>query len=190
MKEFNALRAKARDRRDKALADIRKEYEATLVQIAALEQDLLGKVSTRYRKISTAIESLIPREGSFSTHDIMAGLEAIDPTRNWRKRSLDSYLSRLRDKGIIKRVRRATIHEPALYAMADTDVASKADDRTLVQFIRAVLSHPMTTTEVTVAVLEAGFHTAMTRKNLRSTISRELKADGCRCLGGRWTLAE
>ena len=39
---FNQLRAQARDRRDKAIDKARHEYEATLVRITGLEQDLLG----------------------------------------------------------------------------------------------------------------------------------------------------
>jgi hypothetical protein len=35
--EFVALRARARQKRDRLVADAKREYEATLVQIAALE---------------------------------------------------------------------------------------------------------------------------------------------------------
>src|SRR5665811_2001341 len=95
--EFNALRARARDRRDKVISEARREYEYQLVQISKLEQDLLGKVSSRYTKISTAVESVIPRESTFTTVDVMASLEALDPRRAWRKRSVDSHIFRLRD---------------------------------------------------------------------------------------------
>jgi hypothetical protein len=52
--EFNALRARARDKRDKAIEEARRDYEATLVQIAKLEQDLEGKVTSRYSKSAPA----------------------------------------------------------------------------------------------------------------------------------------
>src|SRR5688572_1575424 len=100
MNEFTALRIRAREKRDKLIAEARKEYDATLVAIAALEQDLLGKVSSRHKTISACIESVIPREDSFTVGYILAGLEALDPGRVWRKRSIDSHLSRLREKGI------------------------------------------------------------------------------------------
>jgi hypothetical protein len=35
--EFNALRSRARERRDKAIAEARREYSAQLVKIAELE---------------------------------------------------------------------------------------------------------------------------------------------------------
>lgn len=49
MKEFNELRARARQRRDLVINRAKVEYEETLVRIAALEQDLLGReVSTHH----------------------------------------------------------------------------------------------------------------------------------------------
>jgi len=185
--EFNALRARARDKRDKAIAEIRREYEAQLVQIAALEQDLLGKVSSRYKKISAAIESVIPRDAEFTTGYIMAGLEALDPRRTWRKRSIDNHISRLRERGLIKRLKRATIHEPAVYARVDAPVkAAPLDDMTLLQVIGKVLVRPMTTTEVVVAVLEAGYQTTMAKTALRNHVTRQLGRGGFRCEGGKW----
>jgi hypothetical protein len=188
MNEFNALRQRARDKRDKAIAEVRREYEAALVQIAALEQDLLGKVSSRYKKISAAIESVIPRESEFTTADIMAGLEALDPRRSWRKRSIDNHISRLRERGLIKRLKRATVHEPAVYARAEAPVkAAPLDDMTLLQVIGKVLAvRPMTTTEVVVAVLEAGYQTTMAKTALRNHVTRQLGRGGFKQEDGRW----
>jgi len=186
--EFNALRQRARDKRDKAIAEARREYEAQLVQIAALEQDLLGKVSSRYKKISAAIESVIPRESEFTTGYILAGLEALDPRRTWRKRSIDNHISRLRERGLIKRLKRATVHEPAVYARTEAPVKSAPlDDMTLLEVIGKVLGmRPMTTTEVCVAVLEAGYQTTMAKTALRNHVTRQLSRGGFRCEGGKW----
>ena len=101
MNEFIALRTLARDKRDKAIALAKSEYAATLVDIARLEQDLLGKESSRHRKISALIESVIPRDRTFTTVDIMTALESLDPGRVCRKRSIDNHLSRLRDRGSV-----------------------------------------------------------------------------------------
>lgn len=185
--EFNALRARARDKRDKAIAEIRAEYEAQLVQIAALEQDLLGKVSSRHKKISSAIESVIPRDATFTTADIMAALEALDPRRAWRKRSIDNHFSRLRERGLIRRIKRATIHEPAVYVRPEAPVAAAPlEDMTLLQVIGKVLVRPMTTTEVCVAVLEAGYQTAMAKTALRNHVTRQLSRGEFKSEGGKW----
>src|SRR5687767_11413414 len=82
--EFNTLRLRAREKRDRLMAEVRAEYESTLVQIARLEQDLLGTRNHKYKKISAAIEAVIPSDRPFTTRDIMAALEALDPGRVWR----------------------------------------------------------------------------------------------------------
>lgn len=186
MNEFNALRARARTKRDNAIAEVRSDYEAALVQIAALEQDLLGKVSSRYKSITAAIESVLPREATFTTVDVMASLEAMDPRRTWRKRSIDWTISRLRERGLVKRLKRATIHEPAVYVRSEAPVEpGPLADMTLLQVIGSVLTRPMTTTEVVVAVLEAGYQTSMSKTNLRNTVTREL-GRAFKCDGGKW----
>jgi hypothetical protein len=78
MVEFLALRARARDKRDRLIAQARKEYEATLVRIAAIEQDLLGGESSRHKKVSACIESVMPLDRPFTTVDILTSLEALD----------------------------------------------------------------------------------------------------------------
>jgi hypothetical protein len=182
--EFNRLRGLARARRDKQLAEIRAEYEANLVSIAKLEQDLCGKVSSRYRTISSAIESVIPSDRPFTTEDIMAALEALDPGRVWRKRSLDSHLSRLRERGLVKRLRKATLRERAVYARAD--FGTEGESRPLRAVIAEVLTRPMTLTELTVAVVEAGHKSSTNGRQLRNQVARELREDGFRRDGERW----
>lgn len=185
--EFNALRSRARERRDKAIAEARREYSAQLVKIAELEQDLLGKVQANHKSIASAIESVIPRDSTFTTVDLMAALEALDSRRNWRKRSLDNHLSRLRERGLIKRLKRATVHEPAVYAREEAPVkAAPLDDLSLLQVIGKVLVRPMTVTEVAVAVLEAGWQTRMSKGNLRVHVAKSLARGGFKCDGGRW----
>lgn len=185
--EFNKLRELAREKRDKAIKEIRREYEATLVQICALEQDLLGKVSTRYVQISRAIESVIPREDPFTVADIVTRLEAADPTRDWRRRSIDNQISRLRKRGILKRIKRATIHEAAQYVRAEVPVkVAPLDDMTLMEVIGKVLTKPMTTTEVMVAALEAGWQTTMKKRTYLRNHVTTLLGRGWKMEDGKW----
>ena len=188
MNEFIALRARARDKRDKAVALARAEYEATLVQIAALEQDLLGKESSRHKKVSACIESVLPLERTFTTADIMAGLEALDPGRVWRKRAIDSHLSRLRARGIVRRLSRSKgTAEPAVYVCVGADVPKLPfEDMTLAEVIRAVLTEPMTQTELVVRMLEAGYQSTMSKPHLRNAVGVELRRGGFRSEGGKW----
>jgi hypothetical protein len=185
--EFSALRSRARAKRDRAIAEARQEYEAALVEIAGLEQRLCGKLPKGYKTIVQAIDAVIPREGTFTTLDVMTGLEAFDPKRNWRKRSVDYVLTRMRQRGAIRRLKRATIHERASYVRAEAGTkAPGTGDMTLMQIIGKVLVRPMTTTDVVVAVLEMGYETAMGRNNLRNHATRVLKQGGFKCEGGRW----
>src|SRR5688572_27001058 len=101
MNEFISLRAKARENRDRIINLARAEYEATLVNIAKLEQDLCGTQSSRHQKVSACIEQVIPQDREFSTVDIMTALEALDPRRVWRMGSVVNHLARLRQRGLI-----------------------------------------------------------------------------------------
>jgi hypothetical protein len=122
MEAFGLLRKKARDIRDKAIVQARDEYEASLVRIAELEQNLLGKTKPRTNSIASCIESVIPTDRPFSTADIMAGLEALNPRRACRKWSIDNHVSRLLAKGLVRRLLKAHGHEPAMYARVGVTV--------------------------------------------------------------------
>lgn len=190
MNEFSKLRERARIKRDKLIAQARSEYAATLVQIAALEQDLLGKESSRHKKISASIESVIPSDRTFTTVDIMAGLEAIDPGRVWRKRSIDNHISRLRERGLVRRVKKSQGTDPAVYVRNGVEVPARPfEDMTLTQVVRASLTRPMTATEVTVAMIEAGYETTMTRKALMDAVGVELRKGPFENRGGKWVEA-
>jgi len=103
MEAFNELRRHAREKRDKAIASVRDEYAATLVRIAALEQDLLGREPSTHKTIAGCINRVLPSDRPFTTVDVMTALEALDPGRVWRKRSVDSHISRLRERGVMRR---------------------------------------------------------------------------------------
>jgi hypothetical protein len=185
--EFTALRARARARRDKIIAEAKAEYESALKQIAVLEQDLLGKETQRHVKISTSIDRIIPKDRPFTTLDIMAALEASQPGRVWRPGSINNHMSWLRKKGIVKRLRKSNGTTPAIYAVKDLDVSNGPfGDATLGQAVAKVLTSPMTQTELVVALLEAGYRTTMKREYLRNAVGEVLRKGGYRCEGGKW----
>jgi hypothetical protein len=189
MNEFNDLRKRAREKRDKAIAQARQDYAETLGRIAALEQDLLGRDLSTHRKISVCIERVIPQDREFTTADIMAGLEALDPGRVWRKRSIDNHISRLRERGLVRRVRKAKGTEPAIYARVGAKVTERPfQDMTLRQVIKVVLGdRAMNETELTVAMREAGYDSTMTPQALRNAVGVELRKNaGFRKTDGKW----
>lgn len=191
--EFGQLRNRARQQRDARIAFAKKEYELTLIDIAKLEQNLLGKYSTRRKNISACIESVIPSDREFTTVDIASGLEALEPGRNWRMRSIVSHLHVLRERGIIERVSRHKNNQPAVYVRKGLPVKKhEFADLTLLQVIQKILTRPLTQTELVVLMMEHGYETGMNREFLRNRVgqilrtSPEFKREGA----GRWVKVE
>ncbi len=187
MNEFTKLRTLAREKRDKLLARVRAEYDSTLVQIAALERELLNRELTKHKTLAECVAALMPSDRPFTVRDIMIGLEAMDDGRIWRRKSVDYHFSKLRELGVIRRIKRASVHEPAQYVKGDLQAkAVPLDDMTLEQTMHKALTRPMTSTELTVAVIEAGYQTAMKPNTLRSVVMRLLRQGGFKRDGGKW----
>jgi hypothetical protein len=173
MQAFNELRKGAREKRDRAIGHAREEYAATLRRIADLEQDLLGREPSSHRTIASCIDPVIPTDRAFTTVDIIAALEALDPAREWRKRSVDNHISRLRHRGIIRRVKKSQNTQPALYVSAGVEVEPLPfEDMTLPEVVEQVLGdrQPLRQTDLVVAMLEAGYQTTMEPKALRGAV--------------------
>ncbi len=185
--EFSALRARARDKRDRTISDARNEYEETLTAIAALEHGLTGRKRS-LGKISACIESVIPRAEPFTSTEIIASLEALDSSRVWHKWTVDNHITKLRAKGIIRRISRHKGHQRALYVRVGAEVDRLPfEDMTLVEVIRAVLTEPMTQTELTVRMREAGYDSTMDNRVLRNVVGEELRSGGFTKEGGKWS---
>lgn len=192
MEAFTELRRQARERRDKSIKLARDEYAATLTRIATLEQDLLGRDKPDHRTISSCIDSVIPKDRTFTTVDLMTSLEALDPRRNWRKRSLDTHISRLREKGIIRRVSKSKNNSPAIYVRTGTKTDPiPFEGMTLAEVVRKVLAErqPLRGVELSIAILEAGYQTAMTRDHFRTAVSVILRKGGFANSDGKWSVA-
>ena len=125
MQAFNEIRRKALEKRDKAIGIARAEYAETLARIAAIEQDILGREPSTHKTISSCVNRVLPQDRQFTLDDILAGLEALDPGRVWRRRSVDSYIFRLREKGIIRRLRRSKKTDPAIYVRVGVEVEKR-----------------------------------------------------------------
>lgn len=189
MNEFTQLRRRAQEKRDRLVNQAKAEYAETLTRIAALEQDLLGRDLSTHRKVSASIESVIPSDRPFTTVDIMTALAALDPSRDWRKRSVDGHLSRLRERGLVTRLKKSKNTQPAVYIRTGVPVDPLPfPDMTLAEVVAATLAtRPMTQTEIVVSILEAGYETTMEPKALRNAVGTELrKGERFRVDGGKW----
>lgn len=192
MEAFTTLRKHAREKRDKAIAAARDAYAATLVSIATLEQDLLGRDPSTHKTVASCVNRVLPSDRPFTTVDVMTALEALDPGRVWRKHSIDGHLYRLRERGVVRRLQKAKGLEPAIYARVGVKVEPTAfGDSTLLEVASAVLAgRNLTQTELVVAMLEAGYHSTMAPKLLRNRLGVVLRRERKRFVrnGGKWAL--
>jgi hypothetical protein len=186
MDEFMRLRAAARRRRDSEIDKARQDYETSLKRIAELEQRLLGKPDKDQVPMSAAIEQVIPREAEFTIIDVMHALEAKDTSRIWKKVSVGRYITNLREKGLIRRVKRAKANAHAAYVRTNGRQEPDARDKTLRQIITEAVTRPMYIAEVCVAVREAGYATTMIPAHFRTHCIHELRAVGFKLQGGKW----
>jgi hypothetical protein len=127
--------------------------------------------------MASCINQLTPTDRTFTTVDIMAGLEAMDPGKVWRKRSVDSQIQVLRDKGLVKRIKRSKGTEPAVYARIEVPTEPLPfQDLNLADVVAEVLkAEPLTQTEIVVTMLEAGYETTMGQKALRDAVGLALR---------------
>ena len=179
MNAFNELRKLAADKRDKAIHRAKAEYDIALTRISELDQMIQGKFSPGRIPVSKAIDMTLPDDRPFTTHDVMAGLKALDPKRDWRQRSIDNYMSQLRKRGDVKRLRRNGINRHALYAKPNVVVPNMPfTDMLLVDVIETVLKRankPLTQTEIVVLMLEMGYETEQTPKYLRNHVGTTMR---------------
>jgi hypothetical protein len=189
--QFNSLRLKARERRDKAMAAVKGEYESILVRIASLEHELLGGRPSRSESLSAAVQAAIPRDEPFTVSDIIARLEGQESGRIVRRKSVNNYITRMTVRGVIRRLERHRGHEHSLYVRVGASVPKRPfEGLTLGEVLREVLVKPMNQTELTVCVLEAGYRDLVSKKALRKQVGEALAmpGSGFRREGGKWAV--
>ncbi len=185
MKTLSDRRAKVRALRDKAIQRARDECKRTLARIATMEFN-------RRTMLSTCVESVIP-DHEFTVVDILAALESLDPIRVWRRHAVNNHLSRMLDRGQIRRTRRSCGRaDPAIYARVEVDAPKRPFfNMSLVHAIAAVRGNrTLNATELTVAIIEAGYETRMSRRTLRDAVGAVMRKVGrFRKDADRWTRA-
>ncbi|MEQ8787902.1 MAG: hypothetical protein RIC55_16470 [Pirellulaceae bacterium] len=154
-----------------------------------MEQDILGLEPSDHKTLASSVNAVIPTDRPFTTQDILAGLE--DPDRVWRKRSIDYRLSRLRAKGLVRRLKKSHGLEQAVYAHKNCKTEPLPfEDMELPEVIAAVLGdRSMTQTEIAVAMLEQGYETTMGKMALRNQVGLAVR-DGEQFVaeGGKWRM--
>jgi hypothetical protein len=189
MNEFNALRTKARERRDKIVADATREYFETLTKIATLEQDLIGRRSSSYMTVGQCVLKVLPTDRTFTTADIRALLLGLDALRDWGTRSINDAVTKLYNRGKIRRLRRSRPGEPAVYAAEGVELPAQPSMTLQEAIATALESRPLNETELCVALLEQGYDSGMNKVALRRVIAAELRAGPFERVGRKWGYA-
>jgi hypothetical protein len=109
----------------------------------------------------------------------MATLQAMDDSRAWSKPKVWNHIAKLRRKGLTRRTKLHSYNEPAMYVRSDVETPERPfANMSLNEVVQQVLADKqMTKLELTVAVLEAGYESKRTRRELREAIRQTLKKD-------------
>jgi hypothetical protein len=185
--EFVQLRAKAREKRDRAIAMAADDYTATLSQIATLERQLLYGWSVRRASIRDCVEAVMPRDQPFTLPEIIAALEGRYPARIWRRHSVGYWITKHVNSGLVRRLMRHKNSESTVYVRASSNVPiAPFEDVTLSQAIRSILTKPLNETEITVRLREQEFPTEQTNGTFRACVLAELRKGFRRDKSGKW----
>jgi hypothetical protein len=147
-----------------------------------LEQDILGRDLSGHKSIASCINSVLPTDREFTTVDVMSALEAMNSRRVWRKRSVDCHISRLRERGIVRRLSKAKGDQPAVYVRNGANVPKQPfEDMPMVDVAADVLrGKNLNVTELAVAMVEAGYQTTMsTNRGSTDSLIRRFVATEC-----------
>ena len=189
------LRRVARERRDKSIDVAEALYADTLKQIATLEQDLIGQQRRKHRAVPECMQLAMPADRPFTSVDVQAALEALEPGRVWYQRTVANNLSRLCRRGFLKRLKRCRPQHPAVYVRATaTTETTPTEPKTLLDEAESLLwSRSMTATELVVSLLEFGYETPMTPTLLQRELLAGMKRSPERFKlddGERWAVQQ
>lgn len=177
MNEFIELRKRAREKRDKAVAQAQAAFTESMALIDALEHSITGNGAASYQTLSQCVDRVIPPDREFTVAEIMAALVVVDPDRSWCKRSINEHIARLRQRSVLRLVKRATGSTWAVYARADLALPERPfQGMTLRDAISSMLAkRPMTPIELTVALREDGWQTKLTPTAFRNAVGKTLR---------------
>lgn len=171
MNEFSRLRREARAIRDDSITAAREQYDRTLDAIG----DLQASQNRRQRRAGRGvIEQAIPHGREFTQQDVLDSLKVRFPAKNFAKWQVTRVVYHMRRKGLLKRV-----SKPARKGCSGVYVRIGAGRQPrLVDAVASILAdRPLTLIEICVLLLESGWRTKGTRKNLRAKVFRVMRAE-------------
>jgi hypothetical protein len=195
MEAFNELRIKAREVRDRSIAQAREDYDVALRRITELEASLNREAKTTAKAIWKCIESVMPRDRSFEVPELIASLEALYPQRAWTSKIVNHRIGHLCKRGLVRRLKRSNGRDSAVYArMGVGDAEAVTDEPLMIDRLGAILRArgPMDITALTVALIEGGYRTKASGVVLRNNAGHLLRRypDRFARQGEKWSLVK
>lgn len=162
MNEKSKLRAAAKERFDAAIAKAKADYDAELARIDKLHPSLFA-----------CVKDAVPHDRLFTIEDIVAALKSRHPGRDWKRQSVVVYVSQMASDGLIRRIRKPGGKDAAVYASTEYEgELPPFYGMTLREIVASMLAERnMNATELTVAILEAGYPFMTSRKALLLAVS-------------------
>ena len=183
MSTFDELRQQARDKRDRAIKYIKKDYSATLEQINALEKKLVRRKPSLKGRAKPAVPLRVeildcaPRDSTFTVQDILDRLELPETEFTRVRTTFDRMIKRCE----IKRIKRGRRNIPAVFAVYEYGPpTNELNDLSQIEAAELVLrrmGRPVELTTLAVEMLERGYEPVNGRqsfiKSLRQAMSRK-----------------
>ena len=179
MNYFEDLRNVARTKRDAAIAAIRDQYASELAAINKLEKQLTAKPSLKGRPkpkkpLRVEIMEVVPTDANFTVPELTQLLNR----EQTEHAAIRSTLDRLIARGELKRVSRGRGKRPTLYAVPEfgpePNEMANLSLTDAMEYVMRSLGRPVATTELSIVLLERGFHPNCDKRRLHNSVGEIL----------------
>ena len=176
MDAFKTLRREAAEKRDRAIANARQDFDETIVQIEELEKSLQEPVVFHRHKlpIVALIREVMPRDREFVLDELIGLMRAADTSRKYQKASVSAMLRRLCNEGEVTRTQKGGGSRAVKYIAAEcVRPPYEFEGMSQVGIAELILrekGEPMTMTAIVVEMFERGFRTESDKRVVSHSI--------------------
>lgn len=200
MDAIKILRQRAADKRDAAVKAARDEFKRTARLIDQLAESVgpdpapvRRRGPNRPKPIIELIEAVIPRDKPFTVADLMAALKAAEPGRAIHVATVRSFIPRLTERGVFRKVCRG-LGGHVYYAAPECQTNyGPLEAMNIVDAARYILEErgPLTSAEIIVTLKERGYRPDDDPRGLLRTLRYAFKRNRGRFQrgeDGRWQI--
>lgn len=200
MDPFIALKARAAQKRDAAIAEARRIYHNDLQAIDGIERRLpappvidRSQPLAKPPSIVDFIKAVVPRDRPFTVSDVMVALGDAHEGQKFHLTTVRTHTSRLCSRGYLRRLYK-TGHQETMYALADLpEIEADIDTKNMATVTHEILTEagkPLKVVEIAVRMREIGYRAEnepVTLINAVRSMFRNYPGRFKRDREGRWT---